>query len=299
MNNSHIPVLAQESIELLQLQKNDIIIDATVGLGGHSLLFLKEIGTKGVLHAIDTDNENLILAKRNLAAYKNIHWHHSNFSNIAALNIQKFNALFSDLGMSSLHIDLPERGFSYRSDGPLDLRLNRDAGETAAQWLESATESEIIACFYKYGDIRGAVKIAKKIKELQPVTTLQLAGLVESVYTFKAKQFLPKVFQALRIVVNQELAALEQLLQFAKTISKGGRIAIISFHSLEDRLVKNTFKDWCTDVIDEITGQTTIAADFEYVGSKFIKPTASEITKNPRSRSATLRMVQKKLTATL
>lgn len=292
MSYSHIPVLQAEVVKLLAPNNNDVVIDATLGLGGHTNSFIEQNNSIHI-HAIDTDNENIVLAKQHLAAFSNITYHHANFIDIVTLPIPPFNVLFADLGVSSLHFDIADRGFSFRKDGPLDLRLNREIGQTAAEFLQASSEKDIVHILYKYGEVRSAYKLAQKIKATPPATTLQLATLIEEVYTFKAKHFYPKVFQALRIAINQELEALEALLAFGQTIQPGGRIGIISFHSLEDRLVKQTFKQWCTPSKNEYTGQIETPAAFTTNGVKFVQPTATEIQQNPRSRSAILRVVQK------
>lgn len=294
----HIPVLQTEVLALLAPKDVDVIIDATLGLGGHTQSFLDN--NKSVhVHGVDTDDENLVLAKKNLAEYTNVSYYHANFKNLATLGIGTFNVLFADLGVSSLHFDIAERGFSFKKEGPLDLRLNRNEGMSAAQYLLEASEAEIVTMLYRYGEVRSAHKLAKKIKAKPPATTTQLATLIEEVYTFKAAGFYPKVFQALRIVINEELEALKQLLEFGTTIQPGGRIGIISFHSLEDRMVKQTFKHWCTPIKDEFTGQIATPAAFKLTEAKFVKPTKAEMATNPRSRSAILRVVQKVDSATI
>lgn len=293
---NHQPVLIKESLEYLQLQEGESVIDVTVGLGGHSQSFLRAIGKNGSLIALDADKENLEIAQKNLSAYKEqTQFIHTNFLDIPDLCLPECDCIFADLGLSSPHLDDPQKGFSFREDGPLDMRLNRQEGITAAQCISSSTEEELANILYQFGEIRQSRKLAAALKLDKPKTTQQLCATCEHIFGYKTKAFLPQVFQALRIAINQELEALETLLQYSPTLLRsGGRIGIISFHSLEDRMVKRAFKALAQPEIDDMTGAISKEAEYELVTRKGIKPSDEEVANNPRSRSAILRVLKKR-----
>ena len=200
--------------------------------------------------------------------------------------------ILADLGMSSVHIDNPDRGFSYRTDAPLDLRYDRNNGETAHEIIERVSEEEINNYLWRYGELKQARRIAAAIKEALPKTTWQLRDAVETAIGYKANSALPQVFQSLRIVVNSELDALESLLQFGpKLLKEGGRMVVISFHSLEDRMVKHAFRAISTPKRDQTTGQISVPAPFDVLTKKPVTASDLECEENSRARSAKLRAI--------
>lgn len=296
MNQLHVPVLASEVVETLNPQPGDRILDVTLGLAGHASLLLVAAQPGGTLVGLDADLDNLKLAKAHLQTCTPAHCQllHENFINVHNLNLGQFDIIFADLGVSSLHFDDATRGFSFRADGPLDMRLDRTSGSSAAELIASLTADELANILYEYGEIRQSRKLAAAILAALPTTTQELRAVCEEVFGYRAASFLPQVFQSLRVAVNQELAALQHLLHVAPTmLHPGGRLGIISFHSLEDRLVKQTFKALSTPEINDTTGAPLAPAPFDLVTKKALKPTDEEVERNPRSRSARLRVLKR------
>ncbi len=279
--NSHTSVLAREIIELLSPKKSEVFLDGTLGLGGHAKLILEKIGKSGKLIGLDLDSRNLELARENLKEFSNLEIHHSNFCKLRDFIMpDSLDGILLDLGLSSPHLDDPIRGFSFRKSGPLDMRFDQNQSLTAAIILNSFTENEIADILYQFGEIRSSRKIAKKVVESrrkQKFSQMEdLVGIVE------AKSLLPQVFQALRIAVNSELESLQEGLNASlEALKSGGRIAVISFHSLEDRIVKNFFRAKKKDGILEVITKKPITPDLE------------EVQENSRSRSAKLRVAKK------
>ena len=279
--NSHTSVLAREIIELLSPEKGEVFLDGTLGLGGHAKLILEKIGESGKLIGLDLDSRNLELAQENLKEFSNLEIHHSNFCKLRDFIMpDSLDGILLDLGLSSPHLDDPIRGFSFRKSGPLDMRFDQNQSLTAAIILNSFTENEIADILYQFGEIRSSRKIAKKVVESrrkQKFSQMEdLVGIVE------AKSLLPQVFQALRIAVNSELESLQEGLNASlEALKSGGRIAVISFHSLEDRIVKNFFRVKKKDGILEVITKKPITPDLE------------EVQENSRSRSAKLRVAKK------
>ncbi|HEY9648273.1 MAG TPA: 16S rRNA (cytosine(1402)-N(4))-methyltransferase RsmH [Chroococcidiopsis sp.] len=280
----HIPVLGHEVVEGLALPDGGHYLDATVGGGGHSRLLLEAVADLKVT-ALDQDPLAIAAAQRNLAEFGDrVHYHATNFANYNPGD-QKFDGILADLGVSSAQFDIPERGFSFRHTAPLDMRMNPQQDLTAAEVINTWEEAKLADIFYTYGEERLSRKIARRIVERRPFETT--TDLAEAIFysvprTYRYGRIHPatRVFQALRIVVNQELTVLETLLRQAPTwLKPGGRIAIISFHSLEDRMVKHSFKE--SPVLTVIT-------------KKPIQPTEAEQEQNPRSRSAKLRVAERK-----
>lgn len=279
--NFHAPVLPTETLELLAPHGGELFVDGTLGLGGHAKLILQKISPKGKLIGLDADERNLQLARENLADFPNVELIHSNFrelDKIVALN--SLDGILLDLGVSSPHFDDPERGFSFKKNGPLDLRFDQSQPLTAAIILNSFPEAQIADILRNFGEIGISRKIAHQIcvarRHQKFQTTADLVALVE------VKSLLPQIFQALRIAVNDELGALKNTLNSApKLLKSGGRIAVISFHSLEDRLVKNFFRE------------QKKAGMLEILTKKPIVPSLAEVQENPRSRSAKLRAALK------
>jgi len=279
---SHIPVLPRELIAGLHVLPGGNYLDATVGGGGHSELILQVPET--TVLAIDRDEVALAAARSRLAPWSDrISFWQGNFANFEPEE-GRFDGILADLGVSSPQFDTPERGFSFQHHAPLDMRMDRRQEQTAATTVNHASEKELADIFYHYGEERLSRRIARKIVEQRPFeSTVDLAAAIASCYPPKARygRIHPatRVFQALRIAVNDELQSLERLIEKASYWLKlGGRIGIISFHSLEDRIVKHRLRD---------------SAQLEVLTKKPIVPTAAEIADNPRSRSAKLRFARK------
>ncbi|MFH1405051.1 MAG: 16S rRNA (cytosine(1402)-N(4))-methyltransferase RsmH [Patescibacteria group bacterium] len=287
----HIPVLIEEVIEFLRPRSNESFIDATVGQGGHAKEILEHTLPGGKLLAFERDSENLKTAKKNLSKYSNrITFINDSFAHIKSHaydnGFSKVNGILLDIGFSSYHVEDNGRGFSFMADGPLDMRYDTTQGCTAAQIINTYSIDELTNIFQKFGEERQATNIAQAIskarKHKEIETTYELVEVVESVKKrFGRIHPATQVFQALRIETNDELGQLEQALPDAIELLKpGGRIAIITFHSLEDRIVKRFFK--------KQDGQ-----GFKIVNKHVIIPTKTEIKINPRSRSAKLRVLEK------
>ncbi|OUL30441.1 16S rRNA (cytosine(1402)-N(4))-methyltransferase [Nostoc sp. T09] len=281
---SHIPVLSRELIEGLAVHSGGHYLDATVGGGGHSRLLL-EAALNVQVTAIDQDADALAAAQKYLVAYQN----QVNFirSNFAAYEFSQgtFDGIVADLGVSSYHLDTPERGFSFRHTASLDMRMDLRQSLTAADVINDWDEAELAEIFFKYGEERLSRRIARRIVERRPLhTTVELAEAIASCvppkYRYGRIHPATRVFQALRIVVNDELKSLETFLDKApNALIPGGRIAMISFHSLEDRIVKHSLRN--SPLLRVITKKPITAQE-------------EEIAQNPRSRSAKLRIAERK-----
>lgn len=292
----HIPVLLDTVLAILDPRAGERVLDVTLGLGGHSAAFLWMIGPEGSLTALDADDANLAIARKRLRAQGGrVNLRHANFGDIAVLGLGEFDVMFADLGLSSPHIDDPARGFSFRFDGPLDLRFDRTAGRTAADLLHSSTEEELAALFRTYGELyKEARRLGRILAGRSIETTADLKRAVEEAFGFRAKQILPQVFQALRIAVNDELNVLAELLRAGiAMLAPGGRMGVISYHSLEDRLVKQTFRALCTPEKDPVTGAVSVPAAFEALTKKAVQPDQAEIASNQRARSAKFRAIRR------
>lgn len=311
----HIPVLLNEIVTNVPLKQAKVIVDCTLGLGGHSLEMLKRANKNAQLIAFDQDQSHIKLAQERLQAYKSrTLFIHTNFENllecIVAKHVSSVDVILFDLGIASPHVDLPERGFSFKKDGPLDMRLNNSADtETAADIINTASESELRTIFRHYGEEKRARRVAEEIvqrrKQKSFKRTGELAELIEDLShsSYESNQICKKVFQALRIKVNRELETLEKaLVDAVNLLDIHGRIAVISYHSLEDRIVKNVFKKYenrchCPKKfpICQCHDQQKLAI----ITKKPITPTEEEIQNNPRSRSAKLRIAEKILPPTV
>ncbi len=297
-NPSHIPVLKEKLIEILEPQPGQTVIDCTVGAAGHCLGILEKTKGNIKLIAIDIDPHAIELAKRNLKQYSdNIIFVNANFGRIydiiKELNISAPDIIYADLGVSSMQLDNPERGFSFRADGKLDMRMNPELPKTAADIINSMKEQELADLIFKYGEETKSRKIAKLIcqarRNQRIESTAKLAQIICQALGFStdrlARQRIhpaTKTFQALRIAVNNELGNLETLLNsIPKILKSSGRFAVISFHSLEDRIIKENFK------------QNEAKNIYRILTPKPIKPDQNEILRNPRARSAKLRAIQK------
>jgi 16S rRNA (cytosine1402-N4)-methyltransferase len=298
----HTPVLLKEVLETLTPQPGEQVLDVTLGLGGHAKAFLEATQPGGGLTAIDADTDNLEEAKRGLTQQgSRVTYYHGNFRGLPSLALPHFDIIFADLGISSPHLDDPEKGFSFRFDGPLDMRLDRTQGQTAAELLMSSSKDALRKIFREYADLKEAHKVAAILddalhgKSPRPITTTtHLKALIEEAFGWRTPQVLPQVFQAIRIAVNDELGALQDFLDYSPTLLKpGGRLGIISFHSLEDRLVKQKFKDLVTLQKDEVTGQDIGHSPFEILTKKPLDPSEEECRMNPRARSAKFRALRR------
>lgn len=294
----HVPVLLEEVMTVLAPAAGESILDCTLGLGGHAGRFCRAVGESGRFTGLDADADNLALAQAALGgAPCPVRCIHTNFFNLPALALPPVDILFADLGLSSLHVDDPERGFSFRYDGPLDLRFDRSGGRTAADLIEESTEADLKRIFQQYGELyRDAGRIAQGCAGHRMETTTQLRAEAEKIFAWRTPQFLPRIFQALRIAVNDELRALEILLQVGPALLRpGGRMGVISFHSLEDRMVKHAFRALATPEKDAVTGRIARPASWSLLTKHGIKPSAQEIVDNPRSRSAMFRVISRVL----
>lgn len=299
----HISVLLEESIENLKLNDDSIVVDATLGRAGHSSLILKNI-PNGHLYAFDQDEEAIRESEKKL---KNIASNYtiikSNFVNMKhelnKLGVNKVDAILFDLGVSSPQLDEDYRGFSFHNDAYLDMRMDLDNELTAHKVVNNYTKEQLIDILYKYGDEKFAPKIASKIIENRPITTtLELVEVIKSAVPEKYKREkhpARKVFQAIRIEVNNELEVFEKALKDAlDLLNINGRICVITFHSLEDRICKNIFKS-VTEVDKNLKNMPVIPLEYlpDYKIVKTIEPSKEEIEKNNRSRSAKLRIIER------
>ncbi len=303
---NHQPVLLKEVIASLQLRDGQTIVDGTLGLGGYSEEALRSAkGLKVV--AFDLDQENLRLAKEKLAEYSDqMIYVNDNFANIKRelenLKIEKIDGLMLDLGLSSPQIDLAERGFSFGKEGPLDMRYGKDQPLTAADVINSYGLEQLTKIFREYGEERHAYKIARAIlqrrSEKDFTTTTELADFIAETVGGKKERIHPatRVFQALRIEVNRELSSLEQVLNDSvELMNPQARLAVVSYHSLEDRIVKNFFRDSAREFVNLPNELTTryLQPKLRLINKKPLRPSNEEVMENPRSRSAKLRIAER------
>jgi len=297
----HIPVMLQECIEALKLKAGQTVVDATVGGAGHSLAIAKLI-PGGTLICIDRDKAAIEHSQLSLQGIK-AKFIHANYSNIAdVLEGEKVDAILADLGVSSYQIDTAERGFSYTVDGELDMRMDQTGKLSAYHVVNMYPADKLFKIIRDYGEERYARRITEAITKARPVkTTLGLAEVIKSAvpgsYYKTGGHPAKRTFQAIRIEVNNELAALERFVQSGVgSLKKGGRIAIITFHSLEDRIVKQTLKTLATDCLCPPRAPICICrhkATVKILTKKPIEPTEAELKNNPRSHSAKLRVAKK------
>ncbi len=304
----HEPVLLHEVLEWLNPQPGGIFADGTLGGGGHSEKILQRLGDGGLLFGIDRDEDALRAASQRLGGFPAFHAIHGNFHDVDALlppDIQLDGGLL-DLGVSSYQLDTPERGFSYHADAPLDMRMDRSSGETAAQWLNRMDEKTIAQALYDYGDERWAARIAAIIVERRRehplATTGDLVACVDAAIPKAVRRRdeghpARRTFQAVRIAVNDEIAPLERALEsWVKRIRPGGRMCVITFHSIEDRIVKHTFRTMQHPCICPPKAPICTCGRVPYakiMGGGAIRPARDEVERNMRSRSATLRVVER------
>ncbi len=304
----HISVLLNESIEGLNLKEDGIYVDCTLGYAGHSSEILRRV-RRGYLFAIDQDKDAIISSEKRLKEIgDNFTIIKSNFSclkeELLKRNVKFVDGFLFDLGVSSVQLDETERGFSYHHDAKLDMRMDQDAKLTAYDVVNTYPESKLREIFFKYGEEKYSASIAKNIvkyRENKKIeTTLELADIIANSVPMKAKREhhpARRVFQAIRIEVNHELDILEDSIKDALSmLNIGGRICIITFHSLEDRIVKNVFKE-CTDIDPKVKGLPDIPdeylPDFKLINKNVIVPSQEELEVNNRSRSAKLRIIER------
>ena len=309
MEFKHVSVLLNECIEGLNIKPNGTYVDCTLGGAGHSSHILKNLSKDGVLVGIDQDRDALTAAKERLKDYDNVRYVHSNFYNIdnilSDLDIEKVDGILMDLGVSSYQLDEASRGFSYMQDAPLDMRMNRDNDFSAYDIVNNYSEEQLYKIIKDYGEERFAKRIANFIvnaREINPIqTTLELVEIIKNASPAKARREGPhpakRTFQAIRIEVNSELKILNKTIEDGvERLNKGGRMVIITFHSLEDRIVKLKYR--------ELENPCTCPKEFpmcvcgkkptiKVLTRKGLAPSKEEIEENPRSRSAKVRILEK------
>lgn len=305
-NFSHSPVLLRETLSLLITNRDGIYVDATFGRGGHTRAILDELTDDGRVIAFDQDPTAVIYGQNTFSEEKRLQLFHASFvqleNKLLELGIHSVNGILLDLGVSSPQLDDSGRGFSFMREGILDMRMNTSAGQTAAEWLAFVSESVLAEILWKYGEERFSRKIARAViaaRGIKPIqTTTQLADIIASVtpHRFHDKHPATRSFQAIRIYINQELDVLERVLPLAmKMLSVGGRLAVISFHSLEDRLVKQFIQSQSKPPIVPrrlpIKNQAFLPK-LKMLG-KAVFASEAEVRANPRSRSAVLRVAEK------
>ena len=309
MDFKHISVLLEESVQNLDIKKDGIYVDCTMGGGGHSELIVSKLSPKGRLIGIDRDTEALLASKTRLAAYSNVDYVHNNFHNIRQvlddLGIDEVDGIIADLGVSSYQLDNKQRGFSYMEDARLDMRMDATSELDAYKVVNTYSEEKLADIIFKYGEEKFSRKIAKiiaeKRKEKPIETTLELVEIIKKAIPEKFRQKgshpAKRTFQAIRIEVNSELEPLSDAIgDMFDSLKKGGRLSIITFHSLEDRIVKVKYNDLCKgctcppDFPICVCGNTPKG---KLVTRKPVLPTDEECEYNKRSKSAKLRVIEK------
>ncbi len=310
MDAPHRSVLYKEIIHALQPRNGGRYVDGTLGAGGHARGILEACAPDGRRLGLDVDPQALAIARKTLAPYEHrIHLAQASYTSLseqlAQLGWEAVDGIVLDLGASSMQFDTPERGFSFMQDAPLDMRFGPHREQTAADLVNESSERELADLIYKYGEERDSRKIARAIVKARPLhTTRELVAAIESVAprrgSFgKLRSLHPatRTFQALRIAVNEELASIEAVLpQAVAALRPGGRVAVISFHSLEDRIIKDFFREQSRDRVNppyEQIYEVERKATLKEVNRKPITPSDEEIKENPRARSAKLRIAEK------
>lgn len=294
----HLPVLASESIESLAIVPDGVYVDATFGGGGHARLILEQLGPQGRLLGFDQDEDALANAPQD----ERFTFVHHNFRFLKRFlrlyGIRQVHGILADLGVSSHQLDVAERGFSYRFDAELDMRMNRQTGKSAADVLNTYEPEALQEVFGKYGEVRNARSLAERIfteRSHRPIRSIaEFLAIVAPLVRGHRARYLSQVFQALRIEVNDEMGALQEFLEQAfEVLQPGGRLAVISYHSVEDRMVKNFLKTGNVQGEQNKDFYGNIQRPFVVLTKKAMEPTEAEITQNPRARSAKLRVGQK------
>ncbi|MDE7377964.1 MAG: 16S rRNA (cytosine(1402)-N(4))-methyltransferase RsmH [Paraprevotella sp.] len=296
----HVPVLRKETVDGLNVKPEGTYADMTFGGGGHSHEILSRLSPEGHLYSFDQDED----AERNIVDDPRLTFVRSNFRYLKNwmryYGVEQLDGILADLGVSSHHFDAEERGFSFRFDGPLDMRMNKRAGQNAADLLNTYEEERLADVFYLYGELKNSRRIANvivKSRRQRPIEqTSDFLNIVRPIFgREREKKELAKVFQALRIEVNHEMEALKEMLSAATELLKpGGRLSVLTYHSLEDRMVKNLIKSGNVEgkIIQDFFGRAE--TPLKAVNNKVIIPDTDEQERNPRSRSAKLRIAEKK-----
>lgn len=295
----HIPVLLTQSVDGLITRPEGTYVDVTFGGGGHSREILRRLSPDGRLLSFDQDED----AERNIVDDQRFTFVRSNFRYLRNFlryhQVEEVDGILADLGVSSHHFDDSERGFSFRFDGALDMRMNKRAGMTAADIVNTYDEERLANVFYLFGELKNSRKLAAalaKARASQPIATIgQFLDVVKPLFgREREKKELAKVFQALRIEVNHEMDALKEMLAAAtQALRPGGRLVVITYHSLEDRLVKNLMKTGNVEGKEDKDFFGRVNTPFRLVNNKVIVPDEEEVERNPRSRSAKLRIAEK------
>ena len=305
MTQIHIPVMKNETLDLLINKKDGIYIDCTIGFGGHSKEILNRINNKGILIGMDLDPYALSKANEKLSdsSEKKFSLHNISYKEfptiLSEMKIKKVDGFLIDLGISSYQVDSAHRGFSFTNNGPLDMRFNQSSGYTAKKFLNKISDKKLADIIKYYGDQSKSKKIAKaileKINSNKINTTFDLKNCIQSVTKSNDLKIVSKVFQSIRIALNDEFENLKSVLKkMPKFLNKGGRIAIISFHSIEDRIVKHYFKNnTLINVEDYFDRKKINQENLKVLTKKPVTPSNNEININPRSRSAKLRVAEK------
>lgn len=295
----HKPVLLLEAIEALQIQADGIYVDATYGGGGHARAILERLGKNGKLIAFDCDEE----AAQNVIEDERLFFINQNYRHLKrylkVLQACPVHGILADLGVSSHQFDTPSRGFSFRFDSALDMRMTKGIGQTAKEIINSYSETQLQRLFSEYGEITNAKTLSRTIvhaRRRRPITTAgDLLRAVEPVVRGKKSKYLAKVFQALRMEVNEEMSSLcDFLSQTKEALLSGGRLVIITYHSIEDRLVKNFMKTGSPDGIVQKDVFGREERIFRLITKKPLRPSRDEIVRNPRARSAKMRVAEKR-----
>lgn len=309
MEFKHEPIMLKECLDNLNIKPDGIYVDGTLGGAGHSSRIVERLNPSGRLIGIDRDQDALAASKKRLEKYSNVTYVWGNHENIRAhldsLDVKLVDGILLDLGVSSYQIDEPERGFSYTKDARLDMRMNREQDIDAEYIVNNYTKEELEKIFFEYGEEKFSKKIANKIisvREKKKIeTTFELADIIREAVPKNTVDSLKRIFQALRIEVNGELKDLKKAIEDAiLSLNDGGRLCVITFHSLEDRIVKNTFIEY--------EGRCTCPKDFpkcvcgyksygKIITKKPIVPSEEEMIRNPRSKSAKLRVFERKIEA--
>lgn len=295
----HIPVLLKPSVDGLNIRPDGVYVDVTFGGGGHSREILSRLGENGRLLSFDQDED----AERNIVADPRFTFVRSNFrylhNFLRYYNVEQVDGILADLGVSSHHFDDSERGFSFRFEGKLDMRMNKRAGMTASDVVNTYDEERLADLFYLYGELKNSRKLATALVNARGMQKIETIGhfldVIKPLFgRERERKELAKVFQALRIEVNQEMEALKEMLQAAiQALRPGGRLVVITYHSLEDRMVKNIMKTGNISGKMEQDFYGRIQTPLKVVNNKVIVPTEEEVERNPRSRSAKLRIAEK------
>ncbi len=301
----HIPVMLRESVDGLNLHEGGVYVDATFGGGGHTMEMLTRLNGKGMVYGFDQDLDALDnwKARDDFEKYSNsFKFVRSNFrymkNFMLYFGVEKVDGILADLGVSSHHFDDSERGFSFRFDGKLDMRMNRQSGLTAEQIVNTYDENRLADIFYLYGEMKNSRRLAGvivKARAKKPITTIEdfLNVITPFFHKEKLKKEMAKIFQALRIEVNQEMEALKEMMDDTVELLKpGGRLVVITYHSLEDRIVKNMMKTGNCEGHEKKDFYGVVDTPFRLVNRKVIVPDQSEQQRNHRSRSAKLRMAE-------